>query len=457
MPVLSDKLPEYSGEYEVGTIDLEVPCEKRTVSDAVFKNAGGPAFELETVLFSLFYPAVKGQPIVKAPHRWVENVHVQAKGYARLAHIDNVLTNSIFSWALWALVGSTTVPANVDAPLHGSRTSSSETTPEQPRTKDSVSKFPVIVFSHGQASGRTSYTQYCGELASRGYVVAAIEHRDGSGPGTEVKHKDGVKRTVFPMTAKQLEPVPEADEFKMMQRTMRQAELEETVRVLRLINDGKGIELFQANARSEGAHLDQWEGRLDIDRLVFGGHSFGATGALQALRGAPCKERPFVGAVVLDPGKQSGALNEDIDVPVVVVHSQTWSSKFSLFQGRAHFDVVKDVVKRVLEKGPGKKRHAAWFITSKGTSHASVTDAALIEPSIISWATGSAIDAREGVLEYVMVTQNFMRFLEDGKLRGVLAEEVTHPVYNDDIRSEKRKRDMDPKIAKYWQIHVAPG
>jgi len=39
---------------------------------------------------------------------------------------------------------------------------------------------PVIVFSHGVAGMRTTYSAVCCDLASHGYLVAAVEHRYGT-------------------------------------------------------------------------------------------------------------------------------------------------------------------------------------------------------------------------------------------------------------------------------------
>lgn len=458
MPVFSSDLPAYSGPYEVGVVDIEAPCEKRNLANAVFKDTGKPAFELDTVLFSLYYPAVDQWTGSKAPHPWVSNIEHHAEGYARFAHVNNFIVKTIFSWAMWTLVGSTTIPAHVDAPLRGTRKAYRDVETEQPLDQSGLPKFPVLVFSHGMASSRTSYTQFCGEMASRGYIVAAIEHRDGSGPGTEIYQKDGSKRDLFTISNSDLEPQPLEPNLKMMQLAMRQAEVEETVRVLKQMNDGHGADVHKQNMRGEGEYLPEWRDRLDMSRFIVGGHSYGATLALQALKGAPSEKLPFIGGLILDPGKHSGPLNDDIEVPIVVIHSQSWSAKMSIFQGRPHFDVVKDLVRKVLRRGEKKsKPQYAWFLTSKGTTHPSVTDAPLIEPTLLSWTTGSTIDAREGVLQYVKVGEEFMQYLEDGRRIGVLAEDITHPSYDRDTRSEERRNSMSRVISKYWQIHVSPS
>lgn len=239
--------------------------------------------------------------------------------------------------------------------------------------------------------------------------------------------------------------------FKEEQLAFRQAEIEEAIKVLQAVNDNKGSDIYHLNSRTEGTHLDGWAGHLDFDQLIIGGHSYGATGALQALKGATSQANRAKGGIILDPGKSSGPFNHDINIPVMVIHSNSWSSKHSIFYGRPHFDTVKELVGEVLNR-----TKASWFMTSLGTSHPSVTDAPLIEPVLLDWTTGATIDVNEGVKQYVKVSLEFFDFLQFGNRSGVLAEDVTHRSYDEDVRDEKRKKEMDQSIAQYWQIHVAP-
>ncbi|KAF7846517.1 hypothetical protein BT93_L4206 [Corymbia citriodora subsp. variegata] len=402
----------------------------------------GNSPQLETVLFSIFYPAEKGSVSSLPQHLWISKpIAATAQGYARFAHISNFFTNHVFALALWTLAGRTRIPAKVDVPL----------LPEGGR-------FPVIVFSHGMASSRTDYTQYCSELASRGYIVAAVEHRDGSCPASTVMRNDGTSKTVYTIPTSDLKKSPvldtgiETSEMKEMQLAMRTAEMEEMIRVLQMINAGEGAGVLKNNPREEGSTLASWRGRLDMEKLVVGGHSYGATGALQTLKTGPTKSLPIHGAIILDPGKSSGPLNDDINVPTMIIHSNSWSSKHSVFFGRPHFDVVKELVEKVAIRG-----QAAWFFTSLGTSHPSVTDAPIIEPLLLSWTTGSTIDVKEGVYQYVKATVEFMEFLKTGKRTGLLAQRVTHPMYDEESRTEEGEKKISEDISRYWQIHVAPS
>ncbi|TFB00774.1 Platelet-activating factor acetylhydrolase 2 [Trichoderma ghanense] len=467
VPLLAHPLPAYTGRFDVGAVDIEVPLDKpRLVTETVFKDSGEPAFEHKTTLFTVYYPVDKGAREHKPRHDWIARpISLTAEGYAKFAGVNNFIVRPIFTFALWLIAGGITIPAKVDVPL---------LTPSE----DAPEPFPVMVFSHGDASSRTDYTNFVGEMASRGYVVAAVEHRDGSGPGSLMRIKGEPDRRILHFEEAELESVPPMDraKYKYDQLAFRDSEILHTVGVLRAINDGQGEDVYNRNSRLEGADLHAWAGRLDLGNLTIGGHSFGATGALQALKHAPSDVNPAVGGIIFDPGKESGPLNAVIDVPLLIVHSNTWSKHKSAFYGRPHFDTVKELALGVLKRIPS---HASWFLTSIGTSHPSVTDAPLLEPLLLSWTTGSSLDTKEALKEYVRVADDFWHFLrtsrdtntsrsveagpgvldgqiiQKGEMRGVLAEKVTHERYGEWV--SKERRDEFPKaMAKLWEVHVSP-
>jgi len=450
-PLLASRLPQYTGPHPVGAIDIESPCEEQQISTFKLAETGQPAFQLDTVLFTLYYPATTKRTNSKSRHYWIPKpVSITGEGYLRFGGVNNFITNNIVTGALWGLAGGITIPAKVDVPITET-TIALETQDDfniqmLPETHNGL---PVVVFSHGFASSRTDYTHYLGELASRGYVVAAIEHRDGSGPGSLVM-KEGLQKIAFPIKESHIAPNPELDtaSFKKAQLDFRQAEVQETIRVLREIHNGDGEKVFETNSRKEGQSLKEWKGRLNMQEVTIGGHSFGATLALQTLKDAPSHGLPLKGCIALDPGKSSGQLNAEIDVPVLIIHSNSWSSQHSIFYGRPHFDVVKELVQGVASRGKG-----AWFLTSLGTSHPSVTDAPLIEPLLLSWTTGATIDAQQGVREYVRASSEFLKYQHAGSLTGLLAQPVSHAEYKD---PRGDKSSLDKELRKYWEVHVAP-
>jgi platelet-activating factor acetylhydrolase len=419
----------------------------------------------------LYYPTRPKPVSGKAKHYWISRpISLQAEGLARFAGLNTPLIQWIFGFGLWAVAGRHRIPANVDVPLYVPAAEGFQLLDqEEPkhigfeRRENDVQKFPVYVFSHGAITSRTSYTQYCGELASRGVIVAAIDHRDGSGPGSVVITKDGKERTVFHVSAQDLQfdvlenssmkgkdTSLDTAALKSEQLAFRQAEVEETINILNAINNGIGHQVYQSNTRFEGHDLRNWKDRLDVDKLILGGHSYGATLALRALKGAPSEKIPAKCGIILDPGKRSGPLNNDISVPILMIHSNSWSRKHSILLGRPHFDVVKKLTDDVM-----RRVGFSWFMTLLGTTHLSTSDGPLIAPQLPRWKTGSTINASERLKHYVRVSMEFIDFVRTGVREGILAFGPTHSHYGENIANIDQ-RTIPDEVLKYWQIHVAP-
>ncbi len=156
----------------------------------------------------------------------------------------------------------------------------------------------------------------------------------------------------------------------MEQRSFRQAEVQETVRVLQSHNVGRGQQIHQNNSRNGGLYLTSFAKRLDFTTLVMGGHSFGATLALQALSDSLI---PAKAGLTFDPGKSSGPLNSNFSQPVLIPDSEAWSAESAEFYPQQHFDLVKVIAQSALNR-----TGSSWFMTLLGTSHTSITYAPLL-------------------------------------------------------------------------------
>jgi platelet-activating factor acetylhydrolase len=237
----------------------------------------------------------------------------------------------------------------------------------------------------------------------------------------------------------------------MEQRSFRQAEVEETVIVLKSLNAGQGQQIHQNNSRNEGKYLSSFANRLDFTTLVMGGHSFGATLALQALSDSLI---PAKAGLAFDPGKSSGPLNSNFNQSVLIPDSEAWSAEPSEFYGKQHFDVVEEIAQSSL-----KRTGSSWFMTLLGTAHTSITDAPLLvgssllgffDPTSVNVTLG---DPKTNLLQYVTVSIEFFEFLRNGKKTGILASGVTTPEFVAINPNTTNAQDLFDG----WEIHVAPS
>jgi platelet-activating factor acetylhydrolase len=267
-------------------------------------------------------------------------------------------------------------------------------------------QFPLLIFSHGLGGSRTVYSSVCGEFASYGFVVCALEHRDGSGPRTFVNHapevdgNDSIDHTsgqrrrdcdridyVWSKYNPQ-DTSPQNDEgvdieLRSAQLELRLAEIESAYKVLRCICEGRGYEVAKKNLRRQGKMgsstrgLDgvdwaEWKDIFHLDRVTMLGHSFGAATVVEVLRNA--KRFAYVGqGIVYDiwGAALRGEMRNSIHTPLLSINSEA----FMYWQ--ENFDTVNSLTNEAKENGC-----PSWFLTVRGTVHISQSDFSILYPHL---------------------------------------------------------------------------
>lgn len=317
-------------------------------------------------------------------------------------------------------------------------------------------KYPVIMFSHGLGGSRTVYSSVCGELASYGFVVIALEHRDGSGARTYVnkegsspdldsqtldrrsnterekeegsrfhtkrhRKKNGKKKPyymvdyIFPLDNAQdtrpHNPAGVDTELRSAQIDMRCAEIQEAYYVLGMINDGRGEEVARRNLRKKGnkgsssrglvgIDWEDWTGRLYMNDVTMMGHSFGGATAAQVLRLR--EDFTWISqGILLDawgPAMPEDSNEEHkIQKPILAVGSEAF------MHWKDNFKRVEKLCIEAREMGV-----PSWMTTIRGTVHLATADFAVLYPNWMSLLMKSLVDPKRAIQLHVESALEFL-------------------------------------------------
>ncbi|WET76540.1 hypothetical protein P3102_20670 [Amycolatopsis sp. QT-25] len=207
-------------------------------------------------------------------------------------------------------------------------------------------RFPIVLFSPGSSGVRTQNTAWAEELASHGYVVAALDHPYDS---AAVVLADG--RTITTETVSSGDRERD-EELAAGWTAVRAADL---ISVLTRLADLD---------RADGA--DPLTGRLDTGRVAAAGHSLGGAAALQAVR----QDRRFTAVIDLD-GYPHGPVSPALDRPALALTQAITPDTDPRYLPR---------LTEVLERSMA----TSYRLTIPGAAHLTFTDGPLYLPPVPS-------------------------------------------------------------------------
>ncbi|MGV9263442.1 alpha/beta hydrolase family protein [Kitasatospora sp. NPDC003701] len=257
--------PEPSGDFAVGTRVVQWTDPRRPETFTADPD------DRRTVVVQLWYPAQRspaGAQRAQYLGRTEQEARTVSEALARGVGLPGFLVDG---------VPRARTHAVVDAPVDSEG-----------------GRFPVVLFSPGSGGVRTQNTAWAEELASHGYVVAALDHPYDS---AAVVLADG--RTVTSETTSTGDP-DQDDKLAADWTAVRAADL--------------GFVLTQLEGLDRGETAGPLSGRLDTGRVAVAGHSMGGAAALQAAR----QDRRFDAVIDLD-GYPHGPTSPSLDQPTLAL------------------------------------------------------------------------------------------------------------------------------------------
>lgn len=447
---LCRSLPRYSGVYSVGIMEMEIPVEEpRTFSNITRHKRH--ILELETVLFNVYYPSAFGSGSGRDPSglkKWSRATWMprprrkMAKGYSRFSGIPPAILEPY----LLATVGFTKTRAFRNAHLadhwpppqnaYAAGYDVKNKAGHPPEGEPDAPVFPVLVFSHGLGGERTTYSSVCGEFASYGFVVVAIEHRDGSGVRTFVNHPSEKWREdnavdhrpeefhapydkvdyIWPQENPR-DTAPHSEkgvdqELREAQIRMRKAEIKEVEKVLKAIHDGNGEQIAEKNLRKKGmigsssrglmgVDWTRWKGRFHLDQVTMLGHSFGAATAVAVLRDR--EMFPNMGQGIIYDIWGGPVIFEEahkIKCPLLGINSEAfmyWEQNFKTASGVALEAESQGML--------------SWLLTVRGTVHISQSDFHILFPKICRVLLGATANPQRAIGLNINASLEFLRLV----------------------------------------------
>jgi dienelactone hydrolase len=320
-PSFGAELPPPTGPHPIGSTIVH------WVDEARRETAGEGSHGFREVLVQVWYPAVRGGGellpyLPELPKILPYRKELQRRGFSMLgAGIDQVRHLS--------------TRAVRDAPL-----------------SDAQPRYPLLLFSPGNGVPRSFYTSFLEDLASHGYIVAAIDH------------PYSVAIVALP------------DGRVVMQSDDRSQEQFERLAQIRAADARFVLD------RLVGATA--FRDRIDLSRVGMLGHSIGGVAAVQAA----ADDRRFLAVANLDGG--DGELDSEIQrgahVPLMLLTKtgptpQAASDKDLAFWGmtRSRYQELMNEVYRRRTAIQSRLQAPAYRIAIAGAVHMNFSDAALLE------------------------------------------------------------------------------